>query len=133
MQINFITRRGGNDYHGRVYEDFRNRDLNANSWSNNGQGIPRPPFILNDSAAASAGQISKNKLFFFGSFTMSKQPGTISASNLVFTPAAQRGRSPTLEPTASPAPSNVLSMAHSFNSALPATVNPMIASELIVD
>ena len=48
MQINFITRRGSNAFHGRVYEDFRNKDLNANSWSNNGEGIARPPFILND-------------------------------------------------------------------------------------
>ena len=30
MQINYVTRRGGNNYHGRVYEDFRNAALDAN-------------------------------------------------------------------------------------------------------
>src|SRR5207248_939388 len=34
MQINFVTRRGGNAFHGRVFEDFRNAALNANSWKN---------------------------------------------------------------------------------------------------
>ena len=49
MQVNFVTRRAGsNDYHGRVFEDFRNTDLNANSWFNNAIGQPRNPIILND-------------------------------------------------------------------------------------
>src|SRR5262249_43345624 len=34
MQINFVTRRGTNRYHGRVFEDFRNTALDANSWVN---------------------------------------------------------------------------------------------------
>ncbi len=34
MQLNFVTRRGGNAFHGRLYEDFRNSGLNANSWYN---------------------------------------------------------------------------------------------------
>ncbi len=34
MQLNFITRRGSNQFHGRLYEDFRNSALDANSWVN---------------------------------------------------------------------------------------------------
>ncbi len=34
-QLNFISRRGGNQFHGRAYDDFRNSGLNANSWANN--------------------------------------------------------------------------------------------------
>ena len=34
MQVNFVTRRGSNAFHGRVrFEDFRNAALNAQSWS----------------------------------------------------------------------------------------------------
>lgn len=124
MQINFIIRRGGNEYHGRVYEDFRNADLNANSWSNNGYGIARPPFILNDFGGSVGGPIRKNKLFFFGSFSMSKSPGTISASNLVLTPAAQTGAFTYTGSDGVTRTINLLSMANSFNSALPGTVNP---------
>src|SRR5215831_14260627 len=34
MQVNFVTRRGTNRFHGRVYEDFRNTVLNADTWLN---------------------------------------------------------------------------------------------------
>ena len=130
MQINFITRRGTNDYHGRLYEDFRNRDLNANSWSNNGQGISRGPFILNDFGGSVGGHIIKDKLFFFASFSMSKQPGTINASNGVFTSAAQSGNFTYTGTDGVTHTVNVLSLAHNVNSALPSTINPVIAGEL---
>ncbi len=130
MQINFVTRRGTNSYHGRAYEDFRNSWLNANSWSNNGAGIPRPPLILNDFGGSVGGPIKKDKLFFFGSFSMSKQPGSISASNLVLTPAAQSGLFTYTGTDGVTRSLNVLSIANSFSSSLPGTVNPTIASEL---
>ena len=130
MQINFITRRGTNDYHGRLYEDFRNRDLNANSWSNNGQGISRGPFILNDFGGSVGGHIIKDKLFFFASFSMSKQPGTISATNGVFTSTAQSGNFTYTGTDGVTHTVNVLSLAHNVNSALPSTINPVIAGEL---
>ncbi|HEY7211917.1 MAG TPA: carboxypeptidase regulatory-like domain-containing protein [Bryobacteraceae bacterium] len=34
-QIRFITKSGGTDFHGAVYEYFRNNHLNANTWTNN--------------------------------------------------------------------------------------------------
>ena len=34
MQLNFVTRRGSNAFHGRIYDDFQNDALNANSWVN---------------------------------------------------------------------------------------------------
>jgi hypothetical protein len=130
MQINFVTRRGTNAYHGRVYEDFRNADLNANSWGNNGAGIPRPPLILNDFGGSVGGPIKKDKLFFFGSFSMSKQPGAFTATNMVLTPAAQTGLFTYTGTDGVARTVNVLNIANSFNSALPGAVNSVIASEL---
>jgi len=130
MQINFVTRRGTNNYHGRLYEDFRNSYLNANSWSNNGQGIARPNFILNDFGGSVGGPIVKDKLFFFASFAMSKQPGSINVSNSVFTPAAQSGIFTYPGTDGQTHTINVLNLAHQFNSSLPGTVNPVVASEL---
>jgi len=91
MQINFVTRRGGNAFHGRVYEDFRNAALNANSWLNDNAGLSKNPLILNEFGGSVGGPIIKDKLFFFGTFAMGKQPGSINAHNYVFTQAAQSG------------------------------------------
>lgn len=91
MQVNFITRSGTNDFHGRVFEDFRNTVLNANSWTNNAEGLPRNVQQLNSFGGSVGGRIIKDKLFFFGSFSMFKQPGSYTAGNVVLTPLAQSG------------------------------------------
>jgi len=98
MQLNFVTRRGGNAFHGRVYDDFRNSGLNANSWLNDAITSLNPTnpatknlVHLNDFGASVGGPIIKSKLFFFGSYAERKIPGAYSTSNDVFTPAAQAG------------------------------------------
>ena len=90
-QLNFISRRGSNQFHGRVYDDFRNSGLNANTYANNVSGVRRPKLILNDFGASVGGPILRDKLFFFGTFASSRQPTTVIATNNVFTPAAQQG------------------------------------------
>ena len=98
MQINFVTRRGSNAFHGRVFEDFRNAALNAQSWANDTANYLDPtspqiknPVKLNDFGGSVGGPIIKDKLFFFGTFAESRQPGTVNANNWLFTPAAQSG------------------------------------------
>ena len=80
MQVNFVTRRGSNAFHGRVYEDFRNAALNANTWVNNAKGLPKPQLIRNEFGGSLGGAIIKDKLFFFGTFAMAKQPSGANAS-----------------------------------------------------
>lgn len=91
MQVNFVTRRGQNDYHGRIFEDFRNTALNANSWLNNAVGQAKTPLILNEFGGSFGGHIIRDKLFFFGSFSMAKQPGGYQWSQPVLTADAQQG------------------------------------------
>jgi len=129
MQISFITRSGTNQFHGRLYEDFRNKALNANSWANNGRGIARAPYILNDFGGSVGGPIWKNKLFFFASFGMSKQPGSITASNTALTTGAQAGNFTYVTGDGKTNTVNVLTLAKNFGG-LPSTVNPIIASQI---
>jgi hypothetical protein len=91
MQVNFTTRRGTNAYHGRVFENFQNDDLNANSWANNASGLPRNQFQKNDFGGSVGGPILKDKLFFFASFATSRQPGGYTQTNSVLTSATQGG------------------------------------------
>jgi hypothetical protein len=90
-QLNFVSRSGSNRLHGRAYEDFRNSGLNANSFENNTAGVRKNKLILNDFGVSVGGPILHDKLFFFGTFAMSKQPGSLSASNNIFTSDAQQG------------------------------------------
>jgi hypothetical protein len=91
MQINFVTRRGSNSFHGRAFEDFQNSYLNANSWVNDTFGSVKPHYELNDFGGSIGGPIIKNKLFFFGTYAESKQPGSIIGTNRLLTAVAQAG------------------------------------------
>lgn len=123
-QLNFVSRRGSNNFHGRAYEDFRNSGLNANSWVNDVAGVRKNKLILNDFGVSVGGRILRDKLFFFGSFAMSKQPGSFTASNNFFTPGAQAGNF-----TYSGGTINVLALAAQQNPSLPSTVNATVASQ----
>ena len=91
MQINMATRRGGNAYHFMLFEDHRNAALNANSWLNNARGIRRAALILNDFGGNFGGPIVRDKLFFFGSMAIQKQPSGNTGNASVFTSPAQTG------------------------------------------
>lgn len=123
-QLNFVSKRGSNRFHGRVYEDFRNSGLNANSWYNNAAGVRKNKLILNDFGGSIGGPIFRDKLFFFGSFAMSKQPGSFTASNNIFTEAAQQGNF-----TYSGGTVNVLDIAHSHDPSLPGAVNDIQSAQ----
>ncbi len=129
MQLSFTTRAGTNRFHGRLYEDFRNAALNANSWSNNGRGLARPPLILNDFGGSIGGPIIRDKLFFFGSFGMSKQPGSITASTTVLTPAAQSGNFTYVGTDGARRTVNVLNLVKAFNTSLPGSINPIVSQQ----
>jgi len=129
-QLNFVSRSGSNRFHGRVYEDFRNAALNANSWANNSAGIRRNSLILNDFGGSVGGPILRDKLFFFGSFAMSKQPGSLSATNNVFTTAAQQGNFSYQGTDGTTRTVNVLTLAKQSSPSLPSTVNSVVAAQL---
>src|SRR5204862_396601 len=56
---------GTNQYHGDVWEYFRNDKLNANSWQNNLNGLSKAQLRWNMFGGTVGGPVVKNKLFFF--------------------------------------------------------------------
>lgn len=131
-QLNFVSRRGGNRFHGRVYEDFRNAGLNANTYGNNVAHVKRNSLILNDFGASVGGPILRDKLFFFGTFAMSRQPGSNTALNTIFTQAAQQGNFVYEGTDGVSHTANVLDLAHSSNATLPGTINPLTAAQFVL-
>src|SRR5277367_6931330 len=65
INVNYITKSGGNDFHGNAVYYWNGRALNANDWFNNANGLPRPFDNANQWAASIGGPIKKDKLFFF--------------------------------------------------------------------
>ncbi len=128
MQINFVTRRGGNAFHGGVFEDFRNSALNANSWINDASGLPKNHFIENEFGGSLGGPIIKNKLFFFSTYAETKIPGAINGFNWVLTPAAQAG---TFTYTGTDQQSHTVDLLQlAGNLGFPSTINSVTASTL---
>ena len=128
-QLNFVSRRGSNNFHGQAYEDFRNSGLNANSFSNDVAHVRRNKLILNDFGVSGGGPVLHDKLFFFGSFAMSKRPGSTTATNNFFTSAAQQGNFVYQGTDNVTHTVNVLSLAHQTNSSLPDTINTIISNQ----
>src|SRR5262245_42287840 len=63
--INVITKSGTNDFHGTVFEFYRDRSLNANTWNNNRNGRRKGPYHFNQFGGNIGGPIKQNKAFFF--------------------------------------------------------------------
>ncbi|HEY6445674.1 MAG TPA: carboxypeptidase-like regulatory domain-containing protein [Acidobacteriaceae bacterium] len=126
-QVNFVTKRGNNQFHGMVYEDFRNDGLNANSWINGVFGNRKSKNIENDFGASVGGPILHDKLFFFGTYSERKIPGSYLASNDVFTSAAQGGTFTYTGADGATHSANLLSIAQAHG--LPSTINSVVASE----
>jgi hypothetical protein len=57
VQISIATRSGGNDFHGMVFDYFRNDAWDANDWFSNGQGLPQAPLRQNDFGGVFSGQL----------------------------------------------------------------------------
>jgi hypothetical protein len=66
--IAMSTKSGGNRFRGQGVYMMRHEGLDANSFSNNAQGIPKREFRVNDAGGSIGGPIVRNTLFFFSSY-----------------------------------------------------------------
>jgi hypothetical protein len=85
--ISLVTKSGTNQYHGSVFEFFRNTDLNANSFFFNSTGTPRAVLNQNQFGGTVGGPIRKNKTFFFLSYQGTRQIDGLSSSESLKLPA----------------------------------------------
>jgi hypothetical protein len=67
-QVILTTRSGTNDFHGGIYEYFRNDVMDANDWFANHAGNARAPERHNDFGGYLGGRIRRDKTFFFLSY-----------------------------------------------------------------
>lgn len=71
-QVLLTTRSGANDFHGGVFDYFRNTAMDANDWFANAAGNPRAPEHHNDFGGFLGGRIRRDRTFFFFSYEGSR-------------------------------------------------------------
>ncbi len=93
--VNVVTRSGGNDFHGTLFEFFRNEVLNANDFFINRVGRSKPVLKQNQFGGTFGGPIRRDRLFFFGSYQGTRQVNGVGSSSLrsVFLPPLTDDRS----------------------------------------
>jgi hypothetical protein len=65
--VNLITKSGTNEFHGGLFEYFRNEKLDTRNYFNV-PPAPKPPYRLNQFGGSLGGPIVRDKLFFFGNY-----------------------------------------------------------------
>ena len=91
VQMSYVSKRGGNAFHGGVWEYNRNQDYNSNYYFSNAQGLPRTKDQLNDFGYKIGGPVFKDKLFFFTDFDFFQFPQSVTRSRTIYTPLAASG------------------------------------------
>jgi len=93
--VNAILKSGTREWHGDIYEFFRNDVLNANEYFVNRQGQPRPAVKQNIFGGSLGGPVVKeNYGFFFVNYQGTRQrsglsPGTFISTNIPYIPSSK--------------------------------------------
>jgi hypothetical protein len=83
--INILTKSGTNQFHGSLFEFFRNNDLNAYPWV----GVAAP-LHRNQYGGTLGGPVRKNKTFFFGTYSGLRQITSSVLNGAIVPTAAER-------------------------------------------
>ena len=96
--INFVTKSGTNDYHGSLFEFFRNQNLDARNFF----AGSKPAYHQNQFGGSNGGPIKKDRVFYFADYegfrmhqgqtfvssvpTMAERQGDFAGLNRIFDP-----------------------------------------------
>src|SRR5436853_359235 len=71
--VNVVTKSGTNELHGTLFDFYRDRSLNANTFFNNAANRPRPALHVNQFGGNIGGPIVTNRAFFFFDYDGQRQ------------------------------------------------------------
>ena len=95
-QVQVVTRRGTNTWHGSAYEYYFDNNFNANTWDNNNTGTPLPSYHYSRFGGSGGGPlISKNvlggKTYFFANYEGFRWPNSVTVEKIVPTATMRAG------------------------------------------
>jgi len=85
--LNLTTKSGGNQFHGTLFEFFRNDKLDANAFFSNLANLRRPPLRWNQFGGNLGGPIRRNRIFFFQNYEGAAVRRAVTITGNVPTPA----------------------------------------------
>jgi hypothetical protein len=88
--IDVVTKSGTNEYHGAVFEFFRNEKLSSKRWAPPGTTAVKDPLKRNQFGAAFGGPVKKDQTFFFVSYSGLRQEETYYRGTAIVPTAAER-------------------------------------------
>jgi len=97
-QISIVTRSGTNQFHGTVFDYFRNDVLDANDWFADRAQLPKPQERQNDFGGTFSGRLIKDRTFFFLSYEGLRLRLPQVAQTTVPSIAARQAADPALQP-----------------------------------
>ncbi len=133
IQVKFVTKSGTNQWRGGVFWQERNTALDANTYFNNIDGLPRDRILLHQIGAHIGGPIRKNKLFIFFNYEIFRFPqswneSAIRGQLITLTDSARSGMFTYKDSGGNVRSVNLYNVATSGN--YPSTPDPLIASTL---
>jgi hypothetical protein len=102
--INPITKSGTNQFHGSIFDYYRNEALDANDFFNNREGFERSKFGLNQFGGNLSGRLIEDKLFFFTNYEGVRQTRGQLFRSLVPTAAFRAGMEARIRPVVNTIP-----------------------------
>lgn len=90
-QVEAVTRSGASAWHGRAYDYFQDKALNAGEFFANASGLPAPKFRQNRYGASITGPAQPGRIFLFGNYEGRRTSQDLSRNRLVLTPEAKGG------------------------------------------
>ena len=112
--VEAITKSGSNEFHGNVYEFFRNRALNSNDYFLESQGQPKPVLSRNQFGGTLGGPIVRDRAFFFGSYQGTRERNGASLINSLMTPTL-----PSFLTDTNRTPAGIVAAFNAYNALLP--------------
>lgn len=85
--MNVITKSGNNEFHGTIFEFYRDKALNANTWLRNQQRRPKAAYHFNQFGGNLGGPVVRNKVFFFFDYDGQRNTSPNTVSLQVLPPA----------------------------------------------
>ncbi len=88
--VDVVTKSGTNEFHGAVFEYFRNENLNSKRWAPPGTTAVKDPLDRNQFGGALGGPLRKDQTFFFLSYSGLRQEETYYRNTAVVPTARER-------------------------------------------